>query len=94
LKNKVLGPRDTLPPGVERALSMERRFKFKYRGMKNIKASALEEKDFKNRNIVRGDFAKQGIHYNTTTHLPRPRHSEASSPSQFAQTWTWHPATL
>jgi hypothetical protein len=70
LKNKVLGPRDTLPPGVERALSMERRFKFKYRGMKNIKASALEEKDFKNRNIVR-DFAKQGIHYNTTN-APTP----------------------
>jgi hypothetical protein len=54
---------------------MEVRFKNKYRDMGKIKISAMTkealDKILKTRAIVRGDRAKQGIHYNTTN-APTP----------------------
>ena len=75
VKNGVLGPgQDTPPPDVD-ALNMELRFKNKYRDMGKIKISAMTaealDKVLKTRAIVRGDRAKQGIHYNTTN-APTP----------------------
>ena len=75
VKNEALGPAHDSPPPDVQALGMEVRFKNKYRDVGKIKISAMTkealDKILKTRAIVRGDRAKQGVHYNTTN-APTP----------------------